>query len=82
MGVPQSALLRTEGGSTAVEGFRKVIHNSQIHSETNREAQHVSYFFSTVTTLCNPDSTLSYWESGSSAVTCVCGEPDQLLSSS
>ena len=57
-----------------MEGFRKVIHNSQIHSETNREAQHVSYFFSTVTTPCNPDSTLSYWESGSSAVTCVCVE--------
>ena len=57
-----------------MEAFRKVIHNSQIHSETNREAQQVSYFFSTVTTPCNPDSTLSYGESGSSAVTCVCVE--------
>ena len=53
-----------------MEAFRKVIHNSQIHSETNREAQQVSYFFSTVTTPCNPDSTLSYEESGSPAVAC------------
>ena len=33
---------------TAVAAFRRVIYNSQIHSETNREAQQVSYFLSTV----------------------------------
>ena len=31
----------------------------------------MSYFLSTVTTPCNPDSTLSYGESGSSTVACV-----------
>ena len=59
-----------------MEAFRKVIHNSQIHSETNREAQQVSYFFSAVTTPCNPGPTLSYGESGSLLYLCVCGEPD------
>ena len=47
---------------------------NQIHPETNHAAQQVSYFFSTVTTPCNLDSTLSYGESGSFAVTCVCVE--------
>ena len=41
-----------------------MIHYSQIHPETNREAQQVSHFLSTVNTTCYPDSTLSYPESG------------------
>ena len=82
MGAPQSAGSRTKGGSTAVEAFRRVICNSQIHTETNRATQQVSHSFSAVTTPCNPDSTLSYWESGSSTVARMCGEPDQLPSSS
>ena len=53
-----------------MEAFRKVIHNSQIHSETNREAQQVSHFFSAVTTQCNLDLTLPSWESGSPIVAC------------
>ena len=55
---------------------------NQIHPETNRVAQQVSHFSSTVNTPCNPDSTLSYEESGSPVLSVVSGEPDQLPSSS
>ena len=41
-----------------------MIHYSQIHSETNREAMQMNYFLSTVNTTCNPDSILPYLESG------------------
>ena len=45
MGVPQSAGSRTTGGSTAVEAFRRVICNLQIHTEINRATQQASHSF-------------------------------------
>ena len=53
----------------------------QIHPETNHVAQQVSGFLSTVTTMCNPDSTLSYGESGGPVSVYVCVSQDQLHSS-
>ena len=97
MGVPQSAGSRTKGGTTAVAAFRRVIYNSQIHSETNRATQQVSHSF--LCNPCNPDLAIFYWGFGSPAVSCVvcvsqtsyllpaeslccCVEPDSLPSSS
>ena len=55
----------------AVAAFRRVIYNSQIHSETNRATQQVSHLL-LVTTPCNPDLSTFYQRSGSPAVP-VCG---------